>query len=94
MTANWYNDATINFLTMRDREPSIYQVTVRLEDRFLSGTGNGDWVARDADGNWRAHCAKHFAPTAAAAVAMMFHADEVGSVTDCGEYAIAMIREY
>ena len=84
-------NATTNFLTQRDRRPQFYSVTIRHESDF-SRNPEGDWVARDEDGNWRAHCAHHFAVTAAESVAMMFHLDEISNVVDDGDRAHATIE--
>ena len=78
---------------MTTKTTETYEVTVSLEGARPDGLWDAPhWVARDASGVWRTFAAKHFAESAAAAVAQMFHANEVASVTDNGDTATATIN--
>ena len=70
-----------------------YSVTITREvSPPNSGSPSGEcWVARDASGNWRNYCDRSFADNPAEAVAKMFHANEIGSIKDLGDTAVAEI---
>jgi hypothetical protein len=66
--------------------------TVRLELGFKT---TPQWIARDADNNWRAYAEKSFATNAADAARAMFHDDEIVAVTPYGDrLAVVEIKVY
>ena len=69
------------------------KVSITREKENPSTGMRGDyWVARC--GGWRNYCGGHFAKTAGGSVAMMYHANEVLSVTEINdEHAFAEIDE-
>jgi len=74
----------------QDEPDQVIRVTVKLESDFQHGES---WVARDRRGAWRSYCKKHFANNAMEAVSMMYHANQVLSVTKDGDKAKAKIAD-
>ena len=74
---------------MKTTDKRTYRVRIARE-QF---NGRDSWVARDDDGVWRTYGDARFATKAAEAVTKIFHAVEVASVSDHGDYAVAFIYE-
>ena len=70
------------------------KVNVTMEsENPATGRDGRYWVCRTVDG-WHNYCGVHYAKTAAKSIFLMYHANEVDSVTEIdAEHATAEIAE-